>query len=405
VRLARASFEFLLDVPFLPTPRAGFRDQPYIEAVHFSNKSCPFIADPFAASFTTTNDSRSEVSFFVDSELPECALPAPEKAFTFLNLNEQCARSVVGGENVIGLTFEPRCVVVTIATRSRRELFDQLLAAGRMLDDPLRSLVNYTTATELDPDVFAASTNCQNSMVMRENYLLDRVLQDEFTQLASVRAEMVSYQQEIEFADFVRDNTRFFQPPSLPPPPPPSPPPPGAPSEVVAVAPPNPPELVTYDVYVQQLNHELAVLQGRERALLNDIKGCESFGGSRTRVCGLSAVEGPNPWIAKNGQPCRGNATLSARFGDFCSYWDSDVRAPTLRPLQLDTNSFRPLTPFCKRACFRHRSTTSTPPPPTKSRSCSRRGPGATPTTSAPRRSSATGARSARSAPACTNSR
>jgi len=114
-----------------------YRDEPYIEAIHFSNKSCRFVADPFKASFTTTNNSHSEVSFFVDSELPECALPAPGKAFTFLNLNEQCARSVVGGEHVIGLSFEPRCVVVTLATRSRRELFDQLLAAGRMLDDPL----------------------------------------------------------------------------------------------------------------------------------------------------------------------------------------------------------------------------------------------------------------------------
>lgn len=190
-----------------------------------------------------------------------------------------------------------------------------------------RILVNYTVGTELDPDVFAASTNCQNSMVMHENYLLDRVLQDEFTEIARVRVEMASYQQKIEFADVMRDSTRFFQPPSLPPPPPPSPPPPGAPSQVVATAPPNPPTSFSYEVYVQQLNQELSVLQGRERALLNEIEGCESFGGSRTRVCGLSAVEGPNPWIAKNGQPCRGNTTLSARFGDFCSYWDSEVRA------------------------------------------------------------------------------
>jgi hypothetical protein len=77
------------------------------------------------------------VSFFVDSEKPECALPSPEKAFTFLNLNEQCARSVVAGETVLGLTFEPRCMVVTIAADSRKDLFDQLLAAGRPLDDPM----------------------------------------------------------------------------------------------------------------------------------------------------------------------------------------------------------------------------------------------------------------------------
>jgi len=187
-----------------------------------------------------------------------------------------------------------------------------------------RILVNYTVATELEPDVFAASTNCQNSMLMHENYLLDRTLQDEFTELAQVRAEMVSYQQELEFADFVKDSTRYFQPPSLPPPPPPSPPPPGAPSQIVQTAPPNPPTQQTYEVYVQQLTHELSVLEGRERALLSEIQGCESFGGSRTHVCGLSSTEGPNPWISKNGKACRGNSTLSARFGDFCSYWDSE---------------------------------------------------------------------------------
>ena len=115
----------------------GFRDEPYIEAIHFSNKSCPLITDQIAASFTTTNASRSEVSFFVNELTPDCALPTQGKAFTFLNLNEQCANSVVAGEHVIGLTFEPRCVVVTLATTSRRDLFDQLLAAGRPLDDPL----------------------------------------------------------------------------------------------------------------------------------------------------------------------------------------------------------------------------------------------------------------------------
>ena len=121
--------------------RAGFYrflDEPYIEAIHFSNKSCALINDPFLASFTTTNTSRSEVSFFVDGDKPDCALPAPGKAVTFLNLNEGCAQSVVAGEVVLGLTFEPRCMVVTIAPNSRKDLFDQLLAAGRALDDPLQ---------------------------------------------------------------------------------------------------------------------------------------------------------------------------------------------------------------------------------------------------------------------------
>lgn len=344
-------------IPTRPTcphvPRTGFRDEPYIEAIHFSNKSCPFIADQRLASFTNTDNSRSEVSFSVDPTLPECALPTPGKATTFLNLNEQCARSVVAGEQVIGLQFEPRCMVVTLATESRRDLFDQLLAAGRMLDDPLRVhysnpdctstrqnassfnhncvlcvvfrrvLVNYTVALETEPDVFAASTNCQNSMVMHTNYLLDKTLQNAFTELETVRADIAKFNAELEFADFVAKNRRYYMPPSQPPPPPPSPPPPATPGASLAVAPPNPPTLVTYDVYVQQLTHEISVLEGRERSLLVEIQGCEHSSGSRTRVCGLSATEAPNPWISADGTPCRGNATLSARAGDFCGYWDS----------------------------------------------------------------------------------
>jgi hypothetical protein len=116
----------------------GFRDDGYIEAIHFSAKSCIPSGEPFADSFTTTNNSFSEVSFFVNPEKPECALPTPGQAVPFLNLNENCAISVVGGEAVVGLTFEPRCMVVTLATASRRDLFDQMLAAGRPLDDKLK---------------------------------------------------------------------------------------------------------------------------------------------------------------------------------------------------------------------------------------------------------------------------
>lgn len=308
----------------------GFLDEPYIEAIHFSNKSCPMLTDPFADSFTNLETSRSEVSFFVDPEKPDCALPAQEKAFTYLNLNEQCGISVVPGEAVVGLTFEPRCMVVTLATASRRQLFDELLAAGRMLDDPLRVLVNYTIATENEPDVFASATNCQNSMQMHENYLLDRYLQDEFTELANVRTQLESKLGELDFAEFVNQNQRFFQPPSLPPPPPPPNHPPVGPGLAVQQYPPSPPTQVTYEVYVQQVNHDIAVLQARETALVAQIEGCTSFGGSRTHVCGLSAEEGPNPWIAKSGQPCRGNRTLSARYGDFCGYWDSEVNLSKL---------------------------------------------------------------------------
>ena len=324
---------------------SNFLDEPYIEAIHFSNKSCVASSEPFADSFTTTNNSFSEVSFFADPDKPECALATPGKAIPFLELNEQCATSVVGGEIVIGLTFEPRCMVVTLATTSRRDLFDQLLAAGRPLDEQLVISVNYTIGTELNPDVSGISANCQNSMIMHENYLLDKVLQDEFEELAQVRSDITRISETVEFFRYVQANTRFFQvcasypttrsprnqkltiflvphgslPPCLrhrllgrrrP-----------AAGDRVMVAPPAPPTAVTYEERLQQLNTEIAVLRVREGVLLNEIDGCSAFGGTRTRICGIPTSEGPNPWLSKDGRPCRGNATLSARYGDFCGFW------------------------------------------------------------------------------------
>ena len=321
--------------------RSNFFDEPYVEAVHFSNKSCPLLLNPFEDSFTTLNTSRSEVSFFVDPERSECALPAPDRAVTFLNLNEECARSVVAGESVIGLTFEPRCVVVTMTPGSRKELFNDFMARGRPLDDPLRLQINYTVSLENDPDVASASTNCQNSMVMHTNYLSDLVLQDELSELAQVREEIGTVGAEIDLHHTWQDQTRFFQPPSPPPPPPPPPPLPAAPNQVVNPGPPAPPQQVTFDVFIQQLETKKAALEARESALLALIEDCTAFGeGTRDVTCGLSATEAPNPWLSLDGKPCRGNATKSARFGDFCGYWDSSVRASS-PPLALRLVRFR----------------------------------------------------------------
>ena len=183
-----------------------------LPAVHFTNKSCPISRSQFEDSFTDTNFSRSEVNFNVNEDKPECALPIPGHAFTYMNLNEQCAESVVPGENVVGLPFEPRCMVIVIAPDSRRDLLDQLLAAGRPLADPIRVLVNFTISTEEDPDVNSANVNCQNSRVLHENYLLDRVLQDEFTELAEVRAKRATTIELRQFLEFSLDNRTHQRP-------------------------------------------------------------------------------------------------------------------------------------------------------------------------------------------------
>lgn len=262
------------------------------------------------------NFSRSEVSFFVNQEKPECALPAPGHAVTFLNLNEECTHSVVPGESVIGLTFEPLCMVVTIAPDSRRDLFDQLVEAGRPLDEKLRIEVNYTVGLEQSPNVESITTNCQNSFVLYDNYQLDRILQDEFDRLHEVRDNITRTQGLLEFLEYLLDNqpanvlraslTAYDT---------------GVASSSSQLLPPPPPDGASVEDTRAALENALYGFGLLETQLLSQVDGCVS---SRTRSCGISSIEGPNPWLAKDGTPCRGYSSLSARVGDFCGYWDSE---------------------------------------------------------------------------------
>lgn len=107
--------------------------------------------------------------------------------------------------------------------------------------------------------------------------------------------------------------------------------------------------------------HNYAILKAREATLIQEVSGCVGFGATaRDRICGLSAVEAPNPWVGKSGEKCRGFATLSARYGDFCSYWDSKVR---FHAFHAPITVCAALSPWCVFYATAH-STTPTPPPP-----------------------------------------
>lgn len=180
--------------------------------------------------------------------------------------------------------------------------------------------VNYTVGLEESPNVESITTNCQNSFVLNDNYQLDRVLQDEFQELAEVRLSIKRTEGELEWTGFLADNIpasalfSYLRPYAQKPSPPPSmPPPPLAPC--TPSSPPPSPAAPSAEDIANGFKRELARLQSREVQLLDDISGCV---GSRTRSCGISAIEGPNPWLAKDGTPCRGHSTLSARVGDFC---------------------------------------------------------------------------------------
>ena len=215
----------------------------YITGIHFTQKACPFLRESFENNFPTSNYSNSEVNFEVSESLPDCALPVPERGITFLQMDERCGRSIVAEEISLGLTFEPKCLVVVIRPDHRKALFDEMLAAGRNLADPLEISVNYTVGLHSNPDVPSIESNCQNSLLMQENYEADKILQAEFTRLEQVREKIEKVTALKNLLEYANSHQRFFQSPS-PPPPPPLPLSPEYPAEDIAagrLSPPGPP--------------------------------------------------------------------------------------------------------------------------------------------------------------------
>ena len=309
----------------------GFNDMPYIEAIHVTSKSCP-PADQ-VPNFLTTDKSRAQVSYEIDPALTDCPKPTPTEGITLLNNNEACGTTIVDGETVSGLTFEPRCLVVVVAPSSRKALFDEMLAAGRIMTDDLTVSFNYTVGThpftsdEMERTVENAATNCAHSMLMVDNYERDKILQDELDELERVRAEIEQYEKLIKWFDRLMGSRRLMLPPNPPPPPPPPPVP-----EVGGTsprAPPAPPKQVTFAEFRAQYESEIRTRENRVLELLEEIDGCI---GTRTgRACGLPSNETPSPWLALNlttGEatvPCRGHAGLQTREKDYCGFWDAGV--------------------------------------------------------------------------------
>jgi len=295
----------------------------YITGIHFTQKACPFLEESFYNNFPTSNYSNSEVNFEVSELKPDCALPIPEKGITFLQMDERCGRSVVAEEISLGLTFEPKCLVVVIRPDHRKALFDELLAAGRNLANPLEISVNYTVGLHSNPDVPSIESNCQNSLLMQDNYDSDKILQAEFSRLEAVREEIEKITALKNLLEYANSHQRFFQSPSPPPPPPPPPSPGYSEVDVEAgrLSPPGPPVQVTVSQRFLQLTQDIVDRKNEETSLLAEVSGCV---GTRTRKCGLSVTEAPNPWIGVDGvSKCRGYDTRSSRFGDVCGYWDA----------------------------------------------------------------------------------
>ena len=327
------------------SPLYGHLDAPYIESITFGSKPCRALVpeNEFLEEYTDEsiqNSSRAQVSFFSDADKPDCALAVPIEARTFYNANEQCnSELLIDNDVVVGLDFEPKCLVVVHALANERALFDEFLRVGRPLDDLLRITVNYTLALNFEPSIPAVATNCHTSRLLQENHERDTVLQAEIQQLEEVRsnitqaAEVIAYTQyvakelPVTRERFVATNPALIaqlekngQGLAFPPP---SPPPPvGTP-----LAP-------TTDDIIAFFESRLQFLEGQEINLLNAIGECASHNPLNLQeglICGIPQIEAPDPWTATNGQLCRGSTTKSVRVGDVCGYWDSSCACQDAR--------------------------------------------------------------------------
>ena len=283
-------------------------------------------------------------------------------------MDGDCGVTILPGELVDGIPFEPRCLVLVLAAESERIMFDEMMAAGRKMSDPFFVEVNYSVALGSAPDVKTVGTNCGNSRVLLENYKRDLVGQDVRDALEETRAAITTQQELIAFWDHVQNSRAMV---SIDPstgliqsvlPPSPSPPPP--PPPVLHNAPPAPPEQVSNAVQTQRLADELVALELRRDALVASLDDCYVPDRPSGVVCGLSSQEAPDPWMALNGVKCRGYDTRSARERDFCGcvllknplmplvpshYY------PRVHPLQIGTRRSTPWPPTtsCASSCSR----------------------------------------------------
>ena len=259
-----------------------FNDEPYIEKVVFGKYGCPETTSSFR-----TNMSRAVVNYDVDERLPDCAMVSPEHGVVMMNTNEGCGPSVLQGEEVYHFEWEPRCLMLVLAADNERQYLDEAMRAGRLLSDPFLVSVNFTVGLGPNPDAALVGTNCAHSRLMMKNYELDTTLHAEYRELKQVRDDLVTYNDLLKFWQHVLASRRKFLPPNPPPPPPP--PAPGGPDG--APAPPAPPMQVTFEEQTQQFVDQIAVLEAREKELVELVSHCTMGSRAAGTTCGLPPDE------------------------------------------------------------------------------------------------------------------
>ena len=115
------------------------------------------------------------------------------------------------------LEFQARCIVILIEESSRKALLNMLIAAGRVLDHPLRLSFNYTTALSPNPDLAVSSMNCAIGNLILENYQRDAVGQQLESELLALQSQLETKNNQVELFDRTVRGLSAYRPPGLPP--------------------------------------------------------------------------------------------------------------------------------------------------------------------------------------------
>lgn len=254
----------------------------------------------------------------INNGYPDCIHAAPGETREMFYRNKQCVGNREPTEEYQEerpLEFQAKCMVVLIEESSRKALLDMLVASGRVLTDPLKVMVNYTTALSRNPDLEVSSMNCAIGELIHKNYKRDQVGQELQQQLLDLRKALGVKTKQVVLFDRTIRGLSAYRPPN-PPPPPSAPPYPEG-----LIAPPGPPVAVSFPERLRQLQVEQNNLEKSIEQTLDEMGGpCIK---SATNTCGRSLVAAPNPWISADGRRCSGYETKEALEGSFCAHWGS----------------------------------------------------------------------------------
>ena len=269
-----------------------------------------------SSEFDTTN-SRSIVALGLLRGREECVEMDSSRSVSLFYRNQKCRNGRNDYEEFqehTPPTWQPKCIVVSLAVKSRAELRDQLVEQGRILVHPLRLSLNYTTTLSEDPDHELASVNCALGRELVNLHRHDQAGQELTDKYLALKRELEVARKQFEVFNKIYMGLSAYRPPI-------SPPPPSAPPSVMN-APPAAPEQVSLGVRNDQLRQRVEDLEIEVDEAAEAVESCIP---SKFNICGRSSIAAPDPWISASGRPCAGNATREAIEGFYCGYWGSPV--------------------------------------------------------------------------------